>query len=335
MTDSQRVQITFVLSENMLATGTALPLEMLQTAQLAFGRGSRARAPVQLAMRTAAAPTARLPRPTGMRWAPDCTLSEATDNDIVYLPALWRNPRPVLKRSGELIEWLREQHHSGATICAVGTGCCFMAEAGLLDGKVATTHWHYFDQFQSDYPRVQLKRQHFITQAGKLYCAASVNSLADLTVYFIGRLMNQSVARHVERHFSHEIRRSYESSAFYEDADHPHPDEQIVQAQLWIRDNFGRTLNIDELARRFGMSTRTFNRRFKAATGTTPIHYLRLARLNTARDLLKTSNLSIAEIAEKVGYQDTGYFTELFKKNLEATPREYRSMVRAKLFHTE
>lgn len=327
----QETQITFVLSEHMLTTGTALPLEMLQTAQLARRQSAQAAA-VNLTMRTAVAPGTVLPRPTGMRWAPDVTLADAGDNDIIYLPALWRNPRPVLRRAGALIEWLQEQHHKGATICSVGTGSCFLAEAGLLDHKVATTHWHYFDQFQKSYPKVELKRQHFITQAGNLYCAASVNSLADLTVYFIQRLMGKTVANHVERHFSHEIRRSYESSAFYEDTSHPHPDETIIQIQLWIHDNYSRNINIAELAQRFGMSTRTLNRRFKDATAITPLAYLREIRIKTARELLKTSNLSIVEVAEKSGYQDSAYFTERFKQQLGTTPSAYREMVRAKLF---
>lgn len=333
-TTTQTSHITFVLSEHMLTTGTTLPLEMLQTAQLARHQSAQA-APVNLTMRTAVAQGTRLPSPTGMRWAPDVTLEQAQHNDIIYLPALWRNPRPVLRRAGALIEWLKEQHHNGATICGVGTGCCFLAEAGLLDDKVATTHWHYFDQFQKSYPNVHLKRQHFITQAGNLYCAASVNSLADLTVYFIQRLMGKTVASHVERHFSHEIRRSYESSAFYEDASHPHPDETIIQIQLWIHDNYSRTITIAELAKRFGMSTRTLNRRFKVATGTAPLAYLRDIRVKNARELLKTSNLSIVEVAEKTGYQDGAYFAELFKQQLNTSPSAYREMVRAKLFRTD
>src|SRR5690606_25608064 len=184
---------------------------------------------------------------------------------------------------------------------------CFLAEAGLLDNKAATTHWHYFDQFQKDYPKVQLIRQYFITQAGNLYCAASVNSLADLTVHFIQRLFGKEIASHVERHFSHEIRKSYESSGFFETAHNPHPDEEIIQIQIWLQDNYHREILFPQVAARFGMSVRTLNRRFKSALGQTPMDYLQEIRINNARDLLKTSNLSISEIADKIGYQDAGY----------------------------
>lgn len=326
-------RITFVLCESMLATSATLPIEMLQTAQLAHNQQIAAKQQTKLMLRTVAASKEPVATRTGIHWQADLTLEQATKNDIIYLPALWRNPRPVLRKNQQLISWLQKQYKKGATICAVGTGCCFMAEAGLLNKKIATTHWHYFNQFQKDYPSVQLKRQHFITQADRLYCAASVNSLADLTIHFIQRIMNKNTARHVEQHFSHEIRHTYETSAFFDDTHAPHPDENIIQVQTWIQSNYDREIIFNDVAQRFGMSTRTMNRRFKHANSKTPIQYLRDIRIDHARELLKTSNLSISDISDRIGYQDTSYFTKLFKQQLGKTPSDYRTTVRAKLFH--
>ncbi|UZJ45168.1 helix-turn-helix domain-containing protein [Marinimicrobium sp. C6131] len=330
----EAIQIAFLLSDNMLATSATLPMEMLLTAESASQR-DRGTPRSRLLLSTVSARGEPAATRSGLRWTPDHALADAPTPDLVYVPGFWRNPRPIIRRQPEVLDWLREQYQNGALISAVGTGCCFLAEAGLLNGKPATTHWHYFDQFQRDYPGVDLKRQYFITQAGNLYCAASVNSLADLTVHFIQRLYNKRIASHVERHFSHEIRRSYESSGYFEEAHSRHPDEEIIQVQLWLQDNYPREVALSQVAQRFGLSTRTLNRRFKAATGQTPLEYLQEIRINNARDLLKTSNLTIAEIADKVGYQDTGYFTTLFKKQLAITPREYRATVRAKLFSAE
>ena len=218
-------------------------------------------------------------------------------------------------------------------ISAVGTGSCFLAEAGLLNDKPATTHWHYFDQFQRDYPRVKLKRQYFITQAANLYCSASVNAMADLTVHFVKRLYGEAIASFVERNFSHEIRKSYENTSYFEGSSNQHPDEDIVQAQIWLQDNYQRNIKISELAKRFDMSVRNFNRRFKFATSQSPLQFLQKKRIQIAKDLLQTSNLSVTEIADKIGYQDVGYFTQLFKKQLATSPRGYRETVRAKLFN--
>ena len=334
----QTTNITFVLLDNMLATSATLPSEMLLAAQSAILKNkkstSTAQNPPPLNLRTASLTGEPVVTRSGLRWQPDGALTQYTDNQLIYIPGLWRNPRPLIKKSQELLTWLQREYQNGALISAVGTGCCFLAEAGLLDGKAATTHWHYFDQFQKDYPLVQLKRQYFITQAGNLYCAASVNSLADLTVHFIQRLYGKETANHVECHFSHEIRRAYEASGFFEQEHSHHPDEDITQIQIWLQDNYHRDIVMTQLAEKFGMSTRTLNRRFKAALGISPLDFLQEIRINIAKDLLKTSNLSISEIVDKVGYQDTGFFTALFKKHLAITPIAYRETVRAKLFST-
>ncbi|MBB3060763.1 GlxA family transcriptional regulator [Microbulbifer rhizosphaerae] len=321
--------VTFLLIDQMLATGTVLPLEMLRGAE-SRGRVSGDATPLRLV--TVGLDGAPVKTRSGFPLTPDLALEEAPDSDIVYLPALWRNPRPALKRSGPLLEWLRRQAERGAAITAVGTGVCFMAAAGLLDGKPATTHWHYFDRFAADYPTVKLKRQYFITQADKLFCAASVNALADVTVHLIRQLYGPAVASHVERNFSHEIRRTFEEIAYSEGAVHLHPDEEIVQAQTWLKEHCSEEVRLSEVAGHFDMSVRSFNRRFKLATGQTPLQYLQNVRVDMARELLQSSNLSVNEIAEKVGYQDMGHFTALFKKFLSTTPSEYRTTVRAKLF---
>ncbi|MCA0901320.1 GlxA family transcriptional regulator [Microbulbifer agarilyticus] len=321
--------VTFILIDQMLSTGTILPLEMLRGAE------SRARAEkesVSLKLITTSVDGAPVKSRSGFNLAPDMALDQVPDSDIIYLPALWRNPRPALKRNAALLAWLRDQAAKGAVISAVGTGVCFLAEAGLLDDKPATTHWHYFERFASDYPRVKLKRQYFITQADRLFCAASVNALADVTVHLIRQLFGPSIASHVERNFSHEIRRPFEEIAYSEGAVHLHPDEEIVQAQTWLKQHCSDDVKLSEVAKHFDMSVRSFNRRFKLATGQTPLQYLQNVRIDMARELLQSSNLSVNEIAEKVGYQDMGHFTALFKKFLSTTPSEYRTTVRAKLF---
>lgn len=325
--------IRFLLCDQMLATGTTLPIEMLKAAEsAALGQSRKSE---RLDIQTVAPERSPIRTRAGISIMPDLSLPEVEHCDMIYVPALWRNPRPIIKKHPEILQWLRNHYENGATISAVGTGCCLLAEAGLLNGKPATTHWHYFDQFQASYPLVQLKRQYFITQASSLYCAASVNALADLTVHFIQRLYNRPIANHVERNFSHEIRRPYEETGFFEGHTNHHPDEDIVQAQIWLQDNYGKEVKLSEVACRFDMSVRTFNRRFKSATGKSPLQYLQEVRIDTAKDLLKTSNLSINEIAFKVGYQDMGHFTGLFKKLLATTPSEYRSTVRAKLFSVD
>jgi transcriptional regulator GlxA family with amidase domain len=177
-----------------------------------------------------------------------------------------------------------------------------------------------------------LKKDFFITQSENMYCAASINSLADLTVFFIREMYSSEIAHHVERHFSHEIRRPYESLRYFEGSYDQHSDESILQAQLWLRDHYAEQVKLQDLAAHCGMSMRTLNRRFKKSTGLTPLKYLQETRLGVARELIQSTNLSIGEIAYRVGYTDLGHFTALFKTLFDATPHEYRTTVRAKLF---
>lgn len=329
----KRLGATFLVIEDMLATSITLPIEMMSAAEsAALGRDRKAK---RLNIATAGVAKVPIPTRSGFSLTPELNIDEIGSSDMVVIPSLWRNPRPIIRRHPEIISWLQRLNEKGAMLIAVGTGACFLAAAGLLSGKAATTHWHYFDQFQRDYPDVELKRQYFITQSGNIYCAASVNAVADLTVHFIHRTYGQEIATHVQRNFSHEIRRPYESTSYYDDKHRYHPDEDIVQAQIWLQDNCQKEILLKNVAEKFDMSVRTFNRRFKNATGKTPLQYLQEIRIDMAKDLLQTSNLSVSEIAYKVGYQDMGHFSSLFKKLLSTTPSDYRATVRAKLFTAE
>ena len=323
-------RICFVLLEHMLATSVTLPTEMMRAAESAAK--SRDRSATSLDISMVAATLEPISTQAGFQFKPSHTFADIEEADIIMVPALWRNPKPVIMRNHALVAWLAKMHQQSSTIIGVCTGSGFLAEAGILNGKPATTHWSYFDQFQRDYPEIELKRQYFITQSGNTYCAGSVNSAADLVVYLIQTIFDRRIASHVERSFSHEIRRTYEATSYLESQHRNHPDEDIIQAQEWLQENCQGEVVLKDVAERFGMSVRTFNRRFKEATGTPPLQYLQVLRIDMAKELLQTSNLSISEIAYKVGYQDMGHFAGLFKKLLATTPSQYRATVRAKLF---
>lgn len=329
---NRELRVIFFIYDEMLATSATLPFELLQAAHHFSLVSNERRSAPQVNVLLASLDGRAVRSNTGIKLQPDAALQDINSADITYLPALWRNPQPQLKRNAAAFDWLRQQYHAGHTIAGVGTGCCFMAEAGLLDGKAATTHWHYFEQFQKLYPNVHLKRDYFITRAENLYCTGSVNSLADLTVHFIQQYFSSHIAQHVERHFFHEIRRAYPESGFAHGPTGAHPDEDIIRAQLWLHDHFAQEVRFAQVAHSFDMSVRSFNRRFKAATGETPLQYLHNLRIRNAKELLQTSNLSIGEIAYRVGYQDLAHFTRLFRRILGVTPSQYRTTVRAKMF---
>jgi transcriptional regulator GlxA family with amidase domain len=324
------LHITLLALPNALASSLSLPMEML-TAADSLARTSRDPPP---AMRhTLVGPRAgSITTANGLTLQLDGCWDSITHTDLLIVPALWRNPLTNLRTYPELLPWLRQLAAGGALLCAVGTGSFFLAEAGLLDGGPATTHWFYFDQFEKRYPQVELKRRYLITEAGRVFCAGSVNSVADLTIHFIELFYGRQLARKVEAQFSPEIRRPFESHAYSAGRADVHSDELIVQAQDELREYHMDALRMPALASRLGLSLRSFNRRFRQATGISPVAYLQQQRLNSARDLLRTSNLSVAEVALAVGYADSGYFCRLFREAMKQTPRDYRQSVRGKLF---
>jgi transcriptional regulator GlxA family with amidase domain len=324
------MRLAFVLTDQMLAASSLLPIEMWQAAAETV-RGRR-HDPPPLATVTVSVDGAPVDTQSGLALAPQAALADAGAFEVVYLPALWRNPRPQIAKNRALLSWLEAQYAAGATIAAVGTGCCFLAEAGLLDDRAATTHWHYFDRFARDYPAVRLKRQYFITQAGPLYCAGSVNALADVTVHLIELFLGRDVASHVERNFSHEIRRPYDRYRYLEGDESQHADEAVLSVQWRMQRDLAAPLRMAELAREAGMSPRTFDRRFRAATGLSPLAYLQALRIAAAKELLEASNLTVAEIAFRVGWLDQGHFSRVFTRAMTVGPAEYRRTVRAKVF---
>lgn len=319
-----------LLYPDALATSVTLPMEILQAASQLASVGRRGEAQMRFLL---AGPDRRLMRlASGLQLKPDLPWDRLPTLDLLLLPAIWRNPLPTLRHAESLLELLRERHRQGTKICSVGTGSYLLAEAGLLDGRPATTHWHYFERFQQRYPAVTLKSRHLITQSGSIYCVGSVNSIADLMVHLVEEWFGSRVARAVENQFSPEIRQPFREAAWQDEPRTAHHDELVLEAQQWLQDHFSEKVQIDTLAQRLGLSTRTLNRRFKLATGMTPLGYLRTLRMTEARELLRHSNLGIGEIGWRVGLPDGGYFARQFRTHSGMTPLQYREAVRGKLF---
>ncbi|WP_441004230.1 GlxA family transcriptional regulator [Pseudocolwellia agarivorans] len=326
----EKIKVALILYNHMLSTSVSLPVEMLRAGEAFALRKNKTakRLSIEMVGEDLSPVTTR----ALIKLQPDFNIELASKPDFIFIPSLWRNPRPLLKKHPKIISWLKNMWLDGTTLIGGGTGVCFIAESGVLDNHPATTHWHYVEQFKRAYPKVKLKPDFFITQSERMYCAASLNALADIVVHIIHQAYGEEAAQHVERNFSHEIRKPYEDQRYLEGAVDRHPDELITQIQFWMRTNLSTTISLNQLADDFSISQRTLTRRFKIATGKTPLEYWKKIRLEAAQELLASSNLSIQEVAFQIGYQDQANLTRLFKQTMKITPREYRATVRKKLF---
>ncbi len=319
-----------VLYPDALATSITLPMEILQAASQMASVRHRGRPQVRFLL---AAPERRPVRlASGITLEPDLALAELPALDLFLLPAIWRNPLPTVQAATPWRDWLQALAASGTRICSVGTGSFLLAEAGLLAGRPATTHWNYLDSFAHRYPEVALKSRHLITQSDNVYCVGSVNSIADLMVHVVQEWFGSRIARAVENQFSPEIRQPFRAAAYQNTPTAAHHDETVVEAQQWLQENLAGPVSMAALARRLGLSSRSLSRRFRQATGMTPQAYLQSLRIGTARELLQRSNLAVGEIAWQVGLQDVSYFSQLFRRHCGVSPLRYREAVRGKLF---
>ncbi len=322
--------VATLLYPGALATSVTLPMEILQAASQMASISRRAEPQVRCLLAAEKADTVDLA--SGISLTAQYTWHNLPPLDLLILPAIWRNPLPTVQTTTACFDYLRATAASGTRICSVGTGSFLLAEAGLLDNRVATTHWNYFDTFTRRYPRIALKTGHLITQSDNLYCVGSVNSIADLMVHIIEEWFGSRIARAVENQFSPEIRRRFRAAAYQNEADSSHHDEAIIEAQQCLQEHLNQPLTISQLASGLGMSSRTLNRRFRRATGMSPQAYLQSLRITTARDLLRHSNLTVGDIAWAVGLCDASYFSQLFKQHCGVNPLRYREAVRGKLF---
>ena len=193
---------------------------------------------------------------SGLELKPDLSFEHLPAPDLLLLPAIWRNPLPTIKASRPWLDRIKEMAASGSRICSVGTASCLLAEAGMLKGKPATTHWNYFKHFARRYPDVKLKTSHLITQCDNIYCVGSVNAVADLMVHIVEEWLGSRIARAVENQFSPEIRQSFRAAAFQDVPNRSHHDETVVEGQQWIQDNLGDSISIKSLAHHLDQNLR-------------------------------------------------------------------------------
>ena len=320
-------RIAALIHSNALASSVTLPMELSMAAGQAAGQVFDADNHVSLL-----SPEGGMITTSGGLTVETKAIDSVGTLDLLVISAIWRDPRRVLTKHPSLVPFIRRIAESGAAIAAVGTGSFLLAETGLLRRKAATTHWFWFDEFAKRYPEIDLRRDQLIVQSNNLYCAGSVNSISDLLVYLMGGFYNPEVARRIENQFSPEIRQRFRTTQLGSHMLQEHYDEIVMDLQLYMREKLRAPVSTIDFAGRYGLSERTLSRRFQRATGTTQWQFLLTLRMSEAATLLRTTNLSVTQVAAEVGITDSAHFARQFKKTNQLTPTQYRKAVRGKMF---
>jgi transcriptional regulator GlxA family with amidase domain len=251
---------------------------------------------------------------------------DVEDTDLIIIGSFMDLETLSTCRAG--IPWLRHHFERGATLASICSGAFFLAETGLLDGKRAATHWGLADEFRRRYPRVRLDPDLVVADEGRLLTSGACTSYIDLAVYLIERFCGSSVALQASKGMLHDFSRSSQTPYCVYLPKRDHGDDQILSVQACMENDFARDFNMDLIARNNGMSRRTFERRFKSATGDTPLVFLQRIRVEAAKQLLESGRRTCDEVAYRVGYEDSGFFRRVFVKYTGLRPSDYQMKFR-------
>jgi transcriptional regulator GlxA family with amidase domain len=242
--------------------------------------------------------------------------------DIVFIPG-YRFPDRE-DPPGTVVDALRAAHDGGARLAAISTGAFALAATGLLDGRRATTHWHYTRALAARHPLVQVDENVLFVDEGTVLTSAGAASGIDLCLHILRSDLGVAASNHAARRL---VAAPYRSGgqAQYVPRSVPEPlGERFAATREWALHRLGEPLTLELLARHAAVSPRTFSRRFAEDTGYTPMQWVMRARVDVARELLERSEYGIEQIASDVGLGTGANLRMHFQRILGTTPSEYR-----------
>ena len=255
---------------------------------------------------------------------PTAAITDIRKTDLIFIPSTGISIDDVVERNAPVVPWLRRWQKRGTAIASVCSGVGLVAAAGMLDGKRATTHWSLADRFREKYPKVRWMPELMVTEDHGFYCGGGVNACLDLSLYLVERFCGHDVAMQSAKALLIEMPRAWQAGFAIVPLKTEHSDETISNAQEWMHQNFHQIFPLETPAERVGMSLRNFVRRFKQATGDSPLIYLQKLRVAAAKRLLESDHRTMQEVSDAVGYQDVVFFREIFHRHTGVSPSAYR-----------
>lgn len=223
------------------------------------------------------------------------------------------------------IAWVRKMTGRVRRMVSICTGSFILAQAGVLDGRRATTHWCAFDDFRRRFPNVTLDPDAIFVKDGHIYTSAGATSGMDLTVALVEEDFGTEFARRVAQGLVMFLRRpAYQTQFSVHVTTEPPQDDRMRQVTSYITEHLGDDLRIDTLAQRFNLSPRTFIRTFTRTVGLPPGRYIEQSRIERARQLLEDTGRPLSRIAEDCGFSSSDGLRVAFERNLGTSPRSYR-----------
>jgi transcriptional regulator GlxA family with amidase domain len=318
--------ITVLVLDGVFDSSLSITLDTLRAAQsLVAARGGAQ----QLTIRTIAA-KASVTTGGGLRMAADARFKAKGQerSDWIIVPGLGYRTDDELSAffaQGDTVQamrWLAAQAAGKARIAASCSASFLLAQAGLLDGRKATTAWWLAPAFRTRYPAVMLDETRILVRDGPYLTAGAALSQLDLMLAVVSDVVGEAMAHLCSRYLLIDQRLS---QARYMMRDHlAHEDQTVIAAERWIDAHLAQPMTVTALSSELALSPKTLARRIEAATGVSPIKFIQRRRLSHAAHLLETTALSIEVVAAQVGYQDSTALRKLIKREFGVTPSALR-----------
>jgi len=264
-----------------------------------------------------------------MRIATEHAISEVDGVDTIVVPG--RNDVRV-GTPDEVLRALKSAHADGTRIASICSGAFTLAEAGLLDGKRATTHWLAADLFRATYPEVDLDSDVLYVDEGQVLTSAGASAGMDLCLHMVARDYGAGVAADAARLAVAPLHRSGGQAQFIlrntAPAKHIAERTELDDLLAWIEQEAHRDLTLRDIAERAAMSVRTLNRRFQAETDQTPMQWVTGVRVRHAQQLLESTMHGVEKIGRDVGFRSPANFREQFRRLTGVAPQNYRNTFR-------
>ena len=229
----------------------------------------------------------------------------------------------------DIVDWLKRAAPAARRVTSVCSGAYFLAEAGLLDGRRATTHWSRTDHFARRYPKIRLEADRIFIRDGAVWTSGGITAGIDLTLALIEDDLGPEVARRTAQQLVVHQRRPGGQSQFSALVEMGGASGRFGELMDWMRENLAAPLTVERLAEQAAMSPRNFARAFTAETGTTPAKAVERLRLEAARTAVETGHAPIDRVAETVGFGDPERMRRAFLRAFGQPPQALRRAARA------
>lgn len=261
---------------------------------------------------------------SGLTFTPHKTIKTKETFDIIYIPGFMSEVDATIALNNKLINWISKLDLDKTIITAACNGNFLLAASGKLENKAATTHWSLINKMRRDYEKIKLCPEKIIADNGNIISAAGVTSYFNLALHLIQRFIGADIALACAKVFLVDSGRKIQTPYQMFEFSKSHGDDLILKTQDWIECNYKENITISKLERVANCSGKTLTRRFQKATGLSPSAYIQKMRIETAKRLLESKDMTFNEVTWDVGYSDSSSFHKAFKLETGLTPIEYR-----------